>query len=84
MNKKCGIKLSKMRYLYKGLGISFGCLILWVSLREGKRLHFLEMEMMPSEQNFVINVGANGKNVEVFAAEKGVHVEIGYSEGLEE
>ena len=84
MNKKCGIKLSKMRYLYKGLGILFGCLILWVSLREGKRLHFLEMEMMPSEQNFVINVGANGKNVEVFAAEKGVHVEMGYSEGLEE
>lgn len=79
MDKKCGIKLSKIRFLYYGLGILIGCFVLWVSLSERKRLHFLDMEIVPSEQRFIINVGANGRDVEVFTAKKDVHVAVGYT-----
>lgn len=79
MDKKCGIKLSKIRFLYYGLGILIGCFVLWVSLSERKRLHFLDMEIVPSEQRFIINVGANGRDVEVFAAKKDVHAAVGYT-----
>ncbi len=41
MDKKVGVKLSKMRFLYYGLGILMGCFVLWISLNEGKRLHYL-------------------------------------------
>ncbi|WP_313188205.1 hypothetical protein, partial [Lacrimispora sp.] len=84
MNKKGGVKLSKMRYLYYGLGIFFGCFVLWISLMEGKHLHYLDMEIMPSKQSFVINVGANGEDVDIFAAEKGVHVTVSYTGRLVE
>jgi len=84
MDKKCGVKLSKIRFLYYGLGIFIGCFVLWISLSEGKQLHFLDMEIMPSKQSFIINVGANGEYVDVFAAEKGVHVAVNYTERLEE
>lgn len=45
MNKKGWVKLSKMRLLYYGLGILTGCFVLWISLSEGKRLHYLDMEI---------------------------------------
>ncbi|WP_349948368.1 YARHG domain-containing protein [Lacrimispora sp. BS-2] len=76
MDKKVGVRLSKVRFLYYGLGVLIGCFVLWISLSEGKRLHFLDMEIMPSDQKFVINVGANGGNVDVFTAVKGVHVAV--------
>ncbi|WP_312427304.1 YARHG domain-containing protein [Lacrimispora sp.] len=84
MNKKGGVKLSKMRYLYYGLGILIGCFLLWISLTEGKRLHYLDMEIMPAKQSFVINIGANGGGVDIFAAEKGVHATVSYTGRLEE
>ncbi len=84
MNKKGGVKLSKMRYLYYGLSILIGCFVLWISLIEGKRLHYLEMEIMPAKQGFVINIGANGEDVDIFAAEKGVHVTVSYTGRLVE
>lgn len=84
MNKKGVVKLSNMRYLYYGLGILIGCFVLWISLIEGKRLHYLDMEIMPAKQSFVINVGANGEGVDIFAAEKGVHVSVSYTGRLEE
>ncbi|GLC78534.1 YARHG domain-containing protein [Lacrimispora brassicae] len=79
MNKKGWVKLSKMRLLYYGLGILAGCVVLWISLSEGKRLHYLDMEIMPSGQSFIINVEANGEAVDIFASEKGVHVTVGYT-----
>lgn len=84
MNKKGGVKLSKMRYLYYGLGILIASFVLWVSLSEGKRLHYLDMEIMPAKQSFVINVGANGEAADIFAAEKGVHVTVNYTGRLDE
>ncbi|EXG86380.1 YARHG domain [Clostridium sp. ASBs410] len=84
MNKKGGVKLSKMRYLYYGLGILIGCFVLWIYLIEGKRLHYLDIEIMPAKQSFVINIGANGEDVDIFAAEKGVHVTVSYTGKLEE
>ena len=84
MNKKCGIKLSKIRYLYYGLLLLIGCFVLWISLSEGKRLHYLNMEIVPSGQRFAVNVGANNKNIKAFAAENGVHVAVGYMERPEE
>ena len=84
MNKKGGVKLSKMRYLYYGLCILIGCFVLWIALMEGKRLHYLDIEIMPAKQSFVINVGANGEDVDIFAAEKGVHVTVSYSGKLQE
>lgn len=84
MNKKGGVKLSRMRLLYYGLGILISCFLLWISFSEGKRLHFLEIEIMPAKQNFAINIGANSKGVDIFAAEKGVHAAIYYTGRLDE
>ena len=79
MNKKGWVKLSNMGLLYYGLGTLTGCFVLWISLSEGKRLHYLDMEIMPSGQNFIINVEANGEDVDIFASEKGVHVTARYT-----
>ncbi|MDR1550434.1 MAG: YARHG domain-containing protein [Hungatella sp.] len=84
MDKKVGVKLSKVRFLYYVLGILMGCFVLWISLSEGKQLHFLNMEIMPSEQRFIINVGTNGEDADVFTAVKGVHVSVSNTGKLEE
>ncbi|MFT4106991.1 MAG: YARHG domain-containing protein [Lacrimispora sp.] len=84
MDKKSGVKLSKLRFLYYGLMVLLSCLALWLCFSEGKRLHFVEMEIMPSAQKFIINVEADGGNVQVFAAEDDVYVRVSYVEKLED
>ncbi|WP_367569205.1 YARHG domain-containing protein [Lacrimispora sp.] len=84
MDKKSGVKLSNMRFLYYGLIGLVVCFALWLFLSEGKRLHVTEMEIMPSKQTFLINVEANGGNVHVFAAEEDVRVRVSYAERLDE
>ena len=76
MDKISGVKLSKMRFLYYGLLILAGSFALWLFLSEGKRLHAIEMEIMPSKQTFIINVESNGGNVQVFSAEEDVRVKV--------
>ncbi|MDR2023645.1 MAG: hypothetical protein LBQ71_10485 [Hungatella sp.] len=84
MDKKVGVKLSKVRFLYYGLGILMGCFVLWISLSEGKQLHYLDMEIMPLEQRFIINVGTNGEDADVFTAVKGFHVSVSNTGKMEE
>ncbi|WP_333650581.1 YARHG domain-containing protein [Lacrimispora sp.] len=84
MDKTSGVKLSKMRILYYGLLILAGCFALWLFLSEGKRLHAIEMEIIPSKQTFIINVEANGGNVQVFSAEEDVRVKVSYVERSDE